>query len=48
MHITLREKVIALIVGVMFVVGALALFSWVVAFFVFLVMVPFYAKILPA
>ncbi|WP_222920280.1 hypothetical protein [Natrinema sp. SYSU A 869] len=48
MYIDLRQKVIASIIGVLFVVGALVLFPWWVALFVFLVIVPFYMKVLTA
>ncbi|WP_408959783.1 hypothetical protein [Natrinema sp. 74] len=48
MHVDLRQKVVASIVGVAFVVGALALFPWWVALLVAFVLAPFYVKILPA
>ncbi|WP_254762727.1 hypothetical protein [Natrinema marinum] len=48
MYIDLRQKVIAGVVGVTFVLGALVLFSWWLALFVSLVMGPFYMKVLTA
>ncbi|MDS0475910.1 hypothetical protein [Natrinema sp. 1APR25-10V2] len=48
MYIDLRQKVIASVVGVVFVLGALVLFPWWLALLVFFAMVPFYMKILTA
>lgn len=48
MYVDLRQKVVASLIGVAFVVGALALFPWWVALLVFFVLVPFYVKVLPA
>ncbi|ELY82462.1 hypothetical protein [Natrinema pallidum] len=48
MYIDLRQKVIASIIGVLFLVGALVLFPWWVALFVFAVMLPFYRRVLTA
>ncbi|MGQ3412559.1 hypothetical protein [Natrinema versiforme] len=48
MYIDLRQKVLASVIGVLFVVGAFVLFSWWLALLVFFVILPFFMKVLTA
>ncbi|MBZ6495191.1 hypothetical protein [Natrinema longum] len=47
MHISIHQKVIASVVGILIVLG-MFLFSWLLALLAALVMVPLYVKILTA
>ena len=48
MYIDLREKALASIVGMLFVLGAFVLFTWWLALLVAFVIAPFYMKVLTA
>ncbi|ELY64932.1 hypothetical protein [Natrinema versiforme] len=48
MYIDLHQKVVASVIGVLFVVGAFVLATWWLALVVFFVMAPFFLKVLTA